>query len=591
MKKFISLLSVLTILMTAFLVVRADTVSIPENRPHFIGTFIQPWLYASWSDERADQEFTNMKDIGIEYIIMGDTVTKNSSQYDVTYPTTVEAAKKYFKGSDMVDMILRYCKKYGMKCYLGMGNDTDWSFIYAGHRDAFMNFCRFSASVATDLYTQYKTKYPDTFYGFYFTPELCNCSSFNNDADRSDCVSFLSDGFNLILDTINKLDPAMPLLYSPYVNVVAGNATFENTMAFYTEFYKKTNFREIDILCPQDSIGAGGQKLDQLDKWTKGYKDALAASGKKTKLWSNCEDFVQPKNVKDDWTSADVKRFIQQMQITSKYCEAIVTFAYPHYWSPINTDSGFNRAYIQYLKTGETDNVAPTTPLKVRFDKETVNNTFATIRWTPATDDYDIARYNLYQYDSSSVKFKEIGSNVILRRDGGDEVPALSTEFEVKYINQTAIFALEAMDCAGNLSQKVVFEVDLSKDNNGVDLSADGGASGITAVVDDLDHYAQDIHDGKTTTTANSTETTTSKTVTTETTAPSETSSIITSGTAATLSTESRQQDTTETAGGTPASGTTANPKTGSHVLTSLWILSAVALGFAVTLSRKKLAS
>lgn len=581
MKKIISLLSALTIMMTAFFVVKADTVEIPANRPHITGTFIQAWLYSGWSDQRLDEEFANMKDIGIQYIIMGDTLnaTKTTSgDYHVTYtsyPSTVLDGANVYSGKDLLDELLYYCQKYGMKCYLGMGNDTDWSFIYAGHRDQFIKFAQLSCAVATDIYNQYKAKYPDSFYGFYFTPELCNCASFNKEADRNDCVSFLSDGFNMILDTINKLDPTMPLFYSPYANTASYNATLQNTQTFYTEFYKKTNFRSIDILAPQDSVGAGGVALDLLDSWTKMYKDAVTASGKDVHLWSNCEDFVQPRIDGDNWTSADVKRFVKQMQITSQYCEQIVTFAYPHYWSPYNTDPGFNKAYVEYLKTGEIDDVAPTTPTKVAYSKYISG---ATIKWTPATDDYDIARYNLYKYDSSSKKFVYVGGSVVLRQDGGSVVPKLATQCFVDNLSGSTIFALEAMDCVGNYSQKVIFQVDLSKTCD-VDLTKSDGATGITTVVDDLDQYAQQLQGG-TSTTAPTTETT--ATETSGTSSASSTSTV-------TVTTEA-QPDTTGTVGDTTtaASETTESPKTGAPELASLLVLSAAALGLTVAFKRKK---
>lgn len=502
MKKIISLLSTVVIAFMSLFIVSADTVSIPANRPHFIGTFVQPWLYASWSAERANQEFTHMKEIGIEYIIMGDTLTKTKSgtkfSYDVTYPTTIAEATSGYGGFDMVGMLLSYCKKYDIKCYLGMGNQTPWDFMDS--RTGVLDFGNFAASVATDLYNQYKSIYPDTFYGFYFTPELANFSGYNATTSRDAYVANFSDCFNTVLDTINKLDPNMPMLYSPYVNVVSSNATFENTMQFYTDLYKKTNFREIDILCPQDSIGAGGQKLDTLEKWTKGYKDAIALSGKTSKLWANCEDFVQPTStVAEDWTSCDTKRFIQQLAIADKYCESIVTFAYPHYWSPYNVVSGFDRSYIDYLTTGTVENTPPVEPTKVRYD--VTGTKTATLEWTPATDAYDIARYNVYKYNPLTYKFQKIGSSVAKQRNGQFQVPKISTTFDATNLStKPVIIAIETMDCTGNFSKNIIVNLDLTKTNNGVNLSEVGGISGITTTVDDLVAYAQVIKDGGTST-------------------------------------------------------------------------------------------
>ncbi|MEG1742971.1 MAG: hypothetical protein RR246_02270, partial [Clostridia bacterium] len=41
------------------------------------GTFIQPWLYNSYTDADWEKEFAIWKEFGIEYLIMGDTVSMN----------------------------------------------------------------------------------------------------------------------------------------------------------------------------------------------------------------------------------------------------------------------------------------------------------------------------------------------------------------------------------------------------------------------------------------------------------------------------------------------------------------------------------
>lgn len=578
MKKFISLMAAMAVLCSSLFIASADTVTIPSGRPHFIGTFVQPWLYASWNDERANQEFTHMKEIGIQYIIMGDPISRSQIEstgkykYSVTYPTTIDDAKKYYHGNDMVDMILKYGKKYGIKIYLGIGNDEDWSFYNPGHHDDYINFCNFSSEVAKDLYNQYKNKYPDTFYGFYYVPELWNNKGYDQDSTRNDCVSFISEGFNNIIDTLNKLDPKMPLLYSPFENI-NGNASLENTMKFYTEFYKKTNFRDIDILCPQDSIGAGGNDLEHLEAWTKGYKDAITNSGKHCKFWSNCEDFVQPKNTSDDWTSATAKRFIQQLQITGKYAENIVTFAYPHYWSPYNTISGFDRAYIKYLETGETDNVAPTAPSKIKYTVSDKKN--VTLEWKPATDEYDIAQYIIYRYSPYTNKFIKLGQNVILRREGGASVPELNTSYDDEdTYNINNIYAIEAIDCAGNVSSKIVVKVDLKKTDNGVDLSSETGSTGIDITTNDLDKCAADI---------------TSEIKSSSSTPSSSPSSSSTgSGNPSSSSAPSNSSDNIDSASSNSSASNSDNPHTGDRPIAIASIFTIVTCGIALKLLSKK---
>ncbi len=40
------------------------------------GTFIQSWLCSAWSDERWEQELSMLKELGMEYIVLGDSAVK-----------------------------------------------------------------------------------------------------------------------------------------------------------------------------------------------------------------------------------------------------------------------------------------------------------------------------------------------------------------------------------------------------------------------------------------------------------------------------------------------------------------------------------
>ena len=42
------------------------------------GTFIQPWLYMTYDDEQWNKEMKALKEVGIEYLIIGDVANHNS---------------------------------------------------------------------------------------------------------------------------------------------------------------------------------------------------------------------------------------------------------------------------------------------------------------------------------------------------------------------------------------------------------------------------------------------------------------------------------------------------------------------------------
>jgi hypothetical protein len=328
------------------------------------GTFIQPWLYDAYSEERWEEEFAFWKELGIEYIIMGDTLScvaeplNDPSKWRITANYATQNSS-FTKGSDELTLLFEKCKKYGMKLYVGMGNTpASWPYLDSA-ATGLKDICTMFASVAEDLYNAYYTAYPETFAGFYFVPELYNSSSFDNAASRTSYVRNLSAGFDIVFNKLNSLNPDLPFIFSPYVNMFGGDwvsKSPENIGLFWKEFLATAGFRNGDILCPQDSVGAGGNDLDNLAAVSAAYRAAVDGCGKDIQLWSNCEIFVQPKDKFYDnfdgyghyWSSCSVDRMVKQFQIVSQYVDRIFVFAIPHYLSPYNAVDGYYNSYKYY---------------------------------------------------------------------------------------------------------------------------------------------------------------------------------------------------------------------------------------------------
>ena len=65
----------------------------------------------------------------------------------------------------------------------------------------------------------YKSRYPDTYYGFYFVTELYNTIYMDTDEGIDSYADGLDEMFTTVIENCNALDPSMPLLFSPYVNI------------------------------------------------------------------------------------------------------------------------------------------------------------------------------------------------------------------------------------------------------------------------------------------------------------------------------------------------------------------------------------
>lgn len=450
------------------------------------GTFIQPWLYNSFSDDRWDKEIEKWKEMGIEYLIIGDTAwvyTDEGYSIKTDYPSKIEGVSS---STDALTKVFEKCKDHDIKIFLGVGNTVSntgvgWGFLDFTKKenvDTIKKLGEVFGSIAEDLYNVYYEDYKDIFAGYYFVPELYNSNHFDNPTSRANYVNGLAEGMNIMFDKISSLDGDLPLALSPYVNIFGGGWVTKNPeshSAFWKELLATAHFRDGDILVPQDSVGAGGMDLENLAVWTKAYKDAVDGCGKDVKLWSNCEIFVQPKETENlwptdgvnYWSSAPIDRMVKQFEIVADYVDRIVTFAEPHYLSPYNAVPGYYNTYMDYLKTGELEKNPPTPPDKFKTIVSTVEGKqVLSVYWSGMYDDYGIHRVNIYK---NGELFTYRVSN---RVESGQSnlYPGNFYDDEFDLENDTATYEFEVIDCAGNISEKSSFTVEKGSVPNNVKL-------------------------------------------------------------------------------------------------------------------------
>ena len=470
-KRLISLFLALFLLLS----VGSFSVAATENqfkKTPITGNFIQPFLYMGYSDKQMDQEFAKMAEYGMDTLILGDMAVRNdaNSAWTLGYPSKLPEFENASSRNDYVTKLFKHCKKYGIKLYLGLGLAGEWwNKDLSKDADAkwLIDVCNISAKMVGEIYDLYAEEYGDAFGGYYWVYEIWNHNSWNNAVTRKKYAENLAAGFNIVLDAIKETDPSKPLIFSPFATRV-GFATKENLTTFYTEFFKLVDFRSIDAMAPMDNIGGGGMQLPYLDEWTKAYSDAFKASGTKLQHWSNCESFVQPNDTYKSWTTCTMDRFVQQVEITSKYCSKIISFAYSHYMSPVNCLAGFDKAYLEYLRTGVLETTAPALPEKITvteaFDGGKINITFDAFK-----DDYDIARYFLYRITEKG-ELKEVKQNLSVGRNGQNSATLLKSRFtSVSVPAGIQYFVLEAVDCSGNVSERCYIPV------NGDDIENTSG--------------------------------------------------------------------------------------------------------------------
>lgn len=438
---------------------------------HLDGTFIQPWLYMTYDDAQWDAEMQAMKDTGIQYLIMGDVANHNADgSWTVYYPSELDFLSGYTV-YDALEPILFYCDKYDIKLYLGMGLDCAWNSDIASEagREANRQYMEQCNQITSELYNKYKASYPDTYYGFYFVTELYNTIYMDTDTGIDAYAEGLEEMFTLVLERCNQLDPSMPLLFSPYVNIFGyGYASInpDRFTEYWTEVLTRIPFRDGDMLCPQDSCGGGGMDPAHLARWTAAYREAVdranAKRGTRLLLGTNAEMFVQPDAARMQsphgvsYTGIKtVRDFTQRLEIADPYVDALFCFAYPHHYSPYNTLPAFHQCFLEYLKTGTIETEPPAPPARVDVTLvEREGSRYPQFTFSGMTDNTAVAQTNLYKngtlydYIVPSVK---VGSNA-----------SQNVWVDYDYTEGEQVYEVECVDVCGNVSEKRSFTVDVS---------------------------------------------------------------------------------------------------------------------------------
>lgn len=404
------------------------------------GTFISDWLVRNWDDDKWARELSAMREIDMEYLILAPNVLyKNDGTWVANYPTEIDGARQSYDGNDMLETMLRNAKKFGMKVFLGLNMNEKWwenwwdTQTTQVNKEWLYEQMQVGNVVADELYDRYHSRYPETFYGWYWVWEFWNSTAMTLAAfGRNQNIDILVNCLNINLDHLTKLDPSMPLLLSPFANM--NITTYDDLYYMWKDIVLAAHFREGDILCPQDSVGAGGTKMTELRSCYASYK---AACGHKPGLrfWANNESFDHT-----DWSSASLDRFVNQLEITAEFAEINITFAYNNYYSPINTDRGFHEAFKHYLRTGKLSSEPPASPAAVRV---TEYQDGVIVEWDSCCN---AAGYYIFKNG------KIAGSVKCQRDDGRGYIPDIPRQFIDKKGNVQDRYGVAAFSFEGNFS-------------------------------------------------------------------------------------------------------------------------------------------
>lgn len=333
------ILSLLAALLT--LTVMAETEDSMTDKPHVTGTFLQPNAFTSFTREDWKRHMDYLTEAGMDTIIVqwiADTPYGKMTESFCPVGFDCEKAPGYRTYDEFLPTLLSVAQEKGIKVFVGLNMSDEWWEIACSMDDWNRMQADLGLRLAEGIYRDYKKQYPDALYGWYFAWEMFN--GMYGQEDKAS--SFL----NLYLDPLNELSPEMPILLSPFVRTVGG--TPEQAEQEWKKVFAASHFREGDIFCCQDAVGAEHITIGELDGYFAALKNAVDTC-KGLQFWANSECFR--KVSEGVFATASVDRFLRQLEIAWPYVTGYVTFAYSHYYSPdvIGRDDE-HRAYLDYLR-------------------------------------------------------------------------------------------------------------------------------------------------------------------------------------------------------------------------------------------------
>lgn len=370
-----------------------------KNFPLANGTFIQLDLAQNWDESKWNSELHYIKQNKMDYIIITGVSFSSDNGPKAVYKSNIPGFTKVYGQADPIDLCLKTSEKLGLKVFVDTYFNNDW-WEKSGDDSQWLYDQVYKINqVSDELYNKYHSKYPSSFYGWYFPYEVDN-AKFNNIKQ----FSILSNAININLRYLKSKNERLPILLSPFMNSSCGTAKeYANN---WTYFFAHTDLIKGDIFCVQDAVGSGRLSLNEVNPWFTALRKSVN-SKPGLLFWANAENFDYVNN-----SSVPINRFVEQLKLESPCVDNIVTFSYSHYYSPNNIDKGFQMAYYDYVSNGKLSVHKPKSPENLAV--KTLNKNEFLVSWEAPKDNDDICGYNVYR--DGILVF----NTTVQRRYGGD---------------------------------------------------------------------------------------------------------------------------------------------------------------------------
>ncbi|WP_416175692.1 DUF4434 domain-containing protein [Clostridium sp.] len=434
-KKYVVSLVIITIGILFTVIYFKSPIRSSDYYPLLSGTFIQIDMAQNWNKDKWISEFTYLKRNKMNYVVLTGISLTDKSGTKTVYKSNIPGTQKIYGDRDELDLCLSAAEKLGIKVFLGMDFNDEWWQQSPDNENWLKDQMNRANLICDEIYEKYHSKYKNAFYGWYFPYEVDN-ARFNNKVQFDN----LAKGINLNLDYLESKKERLPFLMSPFMNSEFGTA--KEYAQNWKYFFSKVNFKEGDIFCPQDSVGAGGLDVNEINPWLTALRKAVNTK-KGLKFWSNIETFDYVNN-----SSITLDKLVKRMEIESPCVDKMISFSYSHYYSPNNINSGFNDAYYTYVNTGNLEKKQVDSPTNLKVQK--LGEYEFKISWNKPDNYSNICAYRVYRNGVL------IYSPTIQRIYGGN-----SKEFYFSVVDRpmpkentkSYTYEVKAVDFSGNMSE------------------------------------------------------------------------------------------------------------------------------------------
>jgi len=287
--------------------------------------------HQNWGEKEWDNDFHNMKAIGIDTVIM----IRSGYRKFITYPSKYLMQKGCYKPSmDLLDLFLRLAEKYNMKFFFGLydsGKYWDTGDLTWEMED--------NKWVIDEVWKQYGEKYK-SFKGWYISAEI------------SRKTKGAIGAFHELGKQCKAVSGGLPTFISPWIDgkkaveAASGNLTKTNAISIQ-EHEKEWDeiFDGIHDVVDACAFQDGHIDYDELDAFFTVNKKLADKYG--MKCWTNAETFDRDMPIRFLPIKFDKLRLKLEAAKRAGYDKAI-TFEFSHFMSPQSAYMQAGHLYNRY---------------------------------------------------------------------------------------------------------------------------------------------------------------------------------------------------------------------------------------------------